>query len=340
MKKCFIAILLSTILIILFSGIAFSQSNMIDPGGIFKLTLSVGLNAESAFVLGMRQFAEELEKVSGGKVTLEIFPDSTLFSDVASVGAVRSGEIEMAAGTPGNLMDISPWFGMLDMPYNFDSYDHMVRFYESQHGKEVFDRILKEQGVRIFTYQLFGIRQTYLRDIGKIVRSPEDMKGISLRTPATPIMMAIGFGLGANPTPIDAWEAFSALLTGAIDGIENPLPFMYSVKIYESCKYVLPTNHMFNVVFPMINENVYQQMTPEFQEYFYEGVTKWMRWADDYTFKQDEEAEKGLKEHGMIFVDDIDIEVFKESCNDYVFNKSGLTEKWDMKLYEIVQSLR
>ncbi len=341
MKKILLQTIVILTIIILTSGIALSTQvfKEIDPGGTFNLVLSTATLGNSGFAVGMQKFAEEMNEVSGGKVTLEIFADGRLMTNEGDIGAVRSGEVDMTGTTPGNAMDLSPWFGMLDMPYNFVSYDHMVRFYESQYGKEVFERVLEEQGIRILSYQYYGTRHTFLRDIGREVRSPKDMKGLSIRAAATPIMMAIVKGLGAEPTPITIMEAFSALMTGTVDGMEYTLPAAVLASLFESCKYVIPTSHMVNIVFPTINEKVYQKMTPEFQKYLYEGAARWMRWADQYTLQQENNARETLEEKGMIFIDDIDLEAFKANSYDYIFKKSDLSSKWDILLFGHVQAL-
>src|SRR5205085_438706 len=65
-------------------------------------------------------------------------------------------------------------------------------------------------------------------------------------------------GMGAVATPVEVSELATALATGLVVGQENPLPNIYTLKLYEVQKYVMMTNHMQSVLAVFINEKAYQ----------------------------------------------------------------------------------
>ena len=77
----------------------------------------------------------------------------------------------------------------------------------------------------------------------KKISSLDDLKGMVIRTPNTPVLMDSFSAWGANPTPIDIGELYTALQTKVVDGQENPYQLIYTNKYYEVNKYLCITNH-------------------------------------------------------------------------------------------------
>ena len=87
-----------------------------------------------------------------------------------------------------------------------------------------------------------GFRQITMK--AKPIKSPDDLKGIKIRLPVAPYLIALFQALGASPTPINFGEVYSALQTGLVDGQENPLILIDTAKLYEVQKYCSMTNHV------------------------------------------------------------------------------------------------
>ena len=77
------------------------------------------------------------------------------------------------------------------------------------------------------------------------IKTPEDLKGLKMRTPPNPVRVNMFKMWGANPGPLSFSEVFSALQTGVFDGQENPYAQITSAKFYEVQKYLSETNHVY-----------------------------------------------------------------------------------------------
>ncbi len=171
------------------------------------------------------------------------------------------------------LAQYSPRIGVLGWAYLFRDLDHMYKVLRGPMGEELFKEFPTKIGVRVIDVWYLGTRQTTLRD--KPASTPEEFKGIKLRSPGAPTYIEAVRVLGANPTPMGFGEVYMALKTGVIDGQENPLTTIKASKFYEVCKYLVLTSHMVDSIIPQINERLWKSLKPEHQrvviEAFREG---------------------------------------------------------------------
>jgi len=121
-------------------------------------------------------------------------------------------------------------------------------------------------------------------------------------------------GMGAVATPVEVSELATALATGLVVGQENPLPNIYTLKLYEVQKYVMMTNHMQSVLAVFINEKAYQSIPAAdrkiMEDTMIEVGLKTLDWDRETSAK----FRKDLEAKGMIFVeekDGLDVNAFR-----------------------------
>jgi tripartite ATP-independent transporter DctP family solute receptor len=98
------------------------------------------------------------------------------------------------------------------------------------------------------------------------IASPQDLEGVKLRTMKVPAHVATFESLGANPTPMNFGEVYSALQQGVIDGQENPLAIITSQRFYEVQKYLSTTGHVFAVYMPVVSKPFFDSLSAEHQQ--------------------------------------------------------------------------
>jgi len=302
----------------------------------FVLKYSVAAMPTVAHAKAIEVFAEEIEKLTNGQIKVETYYGGQLFSQEGQQNAVRRGALEMTNTDFTWLTDHVPYLSMLAAPYFFKDYEHMTRVLNGDIGKEIADDVAKKTNVRMLSAWYMGTRHLNLRDIGKEVRSPSDMKGIKLRMPNSPAWLYMGKALGANPTPININELYMALKTGTVDGQDNPLPNSIIRKFYEVTKYTILTGHYVSPIISVINEDKWQELGPELQEKMYLAEERAREFCDNLIMEQDNEGYDFLKSKGMIFVE-VDKDLWKEKVLGYYLQDKEMTAKWDMDLYEKVQ---
>jgi tripartite ATP-independent transporter DctP family solute receptor len=122
------------------------------------------------------------------------------------------------------------------------------------------------------------------------VESPEDMVGLKLRTMPTPVPLAFFKMLGANPTPMNFGEVFTALQQGVVDGQENPWETILANKFYEVQKYATNTGHVYSPFGVLFSQKFWDKLPAEYQEDVREAVFA----ARDFNRTSAREAEQAI----------------------------------------------
>ena len=303
-----------------------------------KVNLIYSVNAVpgDAHYDAMMKFKEVVEAESKGNITVETYHSGSLFKQDQEVAAVKSGKADIVYLSASWLTDGSPWIGMFTAGYVFKSYNDMTKILNGEIGKEVFSRVVKEQGIRPLASYYLGTRQVNLRE-DKPVRTPEDLKGVNLRMPNSEAWVTLGKAMGANPTPLAFSELYMALQTGTVDGQENPLPTDRSAKFYEVTKSISLTNHLVDSVWPCINEAKWQSLSDHQKEIIMKGIEAGRQTCDEKNLKTEAEIIDFFKGQGLK-VYEADTKAFAESVLPAYLNNKNITGKWDMDLYNKVQA--
>jgi tripartite ATP-independent transporter DctP family solute receptor len=306
-----------------------------------KLTWSSISVPADAHTKAMWVFKTELEEMSNNRITVELYTSGAIFTQEGELAACREGSLDMAYYSANWLAEFVPYLSMLGAVYTFSGYGHMDRVLNGEIGKEIFEDVAQKVGVRPLAAFYLGTRQLNLVEKVGPVRHPDDMKGVKLRTPTSPAWIALGKALGANPTPMSFGEVYMGLKTGTIEGQDNPLPTDKNAKFYEVTKYIVLTDHVVNSVWPTINEEKWQSLTPEDQELVMKAIDKARQACAEQNLKAEEELIEFFENEGMIIIDDPDKEAFADYArNSYLTESREISEDWDMELYERIQALK
>ena len=303
-----------------------------------KVNLIYSVNAVpgDAHYDAMMKFKEVVEAESNGNITVETYHSGSLFKQDQEVAAVKSGKADIVYLSASWLTDGSPWIGMFTAGYVFKSYDDMTKILNGEIGKEVFSRVVKEQGIRPLASYYLGTRQVNLRE-DKAVRTPDDLKGVNLRMPNSEAWVTLGKAMGANPTPLAFSELYMALQTGTVDGQENPLPTDRSAKFYEVTKSISLTNHLVDSVWPCINEAKWQSLSDHQKEIIMKGIEEGRKTCDQKNLSTEAEIIDFFKGQGLK-VYEADTKAFADAVLPAYLNNKSITGKWDMDLYNKVQA--
>ena len=307
-----------------------------DAAKKVNLIFSVNAVPGDAHHDAMLEFKKVVEAESKGTITVETYDSGALFKQDQEVAAVKQGQADIVYLSASWLTDGSPWIGMFTAGYMFKSYDDMTKILNGPIGKEVFDRVVKEQGIRPLASYYLGTRQVNLRE-DKPVRTPADLKGVNLRMPNSEAWLTLGRAMGANPTPIAFSELYMALQTGTVDGQENPLPTDRSAKFYEVTKSISLTNHLVDSVWPCINEARWQSLSDEQKSIIMKGVEAGRKVCDEKNLKTEAEIIDFFKAQGLS-VYEADLKAFAGPVLDAYLNNKNITKSWDMNLYNKVQA--
>ncbi len=289
----------------------------------------------------MTVFKEEVEKLSGGSIVVNVYPSGQLFDQEGEQAAIKQGSVDMIYTSAPWLAEFVPYLSMFTAVYTFQGYDHMTKVLNGEIGKKVFQDVVDKVGIRPLGAFYLGTRELNLVEKVGPVHSPADMKGVKLRVPGSPSWIALGKALGGNPTPMAFSEVYMGLKTGAVEGQDNPLPTDKNAKFYEVTKYIVLTNHVVDSVWPTMNEKKWQSLTQQQKDWVMQGVAK----AKDFCDKKVLDTEANIlgffKDQGMIIIEDPDIDAFAAYAkNSYMTESKDISKDWDWDLYDKVQAAK
>jgi len=284
---------------------------------------------------------EKIQELSDGTMEIKLFHSGQLFTQAAGQEAVADGRLDLTTtGVAFVAAEYAPGIGFIGAAFTFSDYGHLERVMSSEIGKEVLDTITEAWGARPLGAWYMGTRQLNLRDIGREVRTPQDMHGVKLRMPDSPDWLAMGRALGAEPTPLAFGEVYTALQTGAADGQDNPLASTKNNSFYEVTKYIILTGHQVGFVLPTISVSKWESLTKQQQEWLTQAIEAGAEYSAEENLKAEEELLEFFESEGLIIIEP-DLDAFRAYAKEsYATNDRKLSEKWDMDLYERVQALR
>jgi TRAP-type transport system periplasmic protein len=210
-------------------------------------------------VSGMEKFGELVEKKSGGKLKVQVFPGGALGSDQANVSAMQGGSLEMAAMNSGIFASLVKDFAIYDFPFLFGNAKEADAVVDGPFGQSLHKK-LEEKGLVGLGYYELGFRE--LTNSKHPITKVEDIAGLKLRVIPNPINVDWVKALGANPTPLPFPELYAALEQKAVDGQENPVATIKGAKLYEVQKYMTLTNHQYNPQSIVISKKVWDSLSP------------------------------------------------------------------------------
>ena len=167
---------------------------------------------------------------------------ATMGDDSEMLTSAAAGIIQVSANSQGAMSQVVPEVGLLGLPFLFQDLPTAWKVLDGDVG-DMIDARAQNAGLKVLGFWDNGIRN--ITHTGKHVASPEDVKGMKIRTPPDPMTLAIFEALGANPAPLAWSELPTALQSGVFEGQENPLVNIHSAKLHEITPFVTMTGHKY-----------------------------------------------------------------------------------------------
>ncbi|WP_207459058.1 TRAP transporter substrate-binding protein [Azospirillum sp. SYSU D00513] len=258
--------------------------------------------------LGAQKFAELLSQKSGGKINVRLFPGGTLGGDLQTLSAAQGGTVEMTVMNAGILVSLIKEFGVLDLPFLFDSAAEADAVLDGEIGRQLLEK-LPEKGLVGLGFWDLGFRQ--LTNSRKPVTKVEDIAGLKVRVIQTPIYIDLFKELGANPVPMAFTELYTALETGSVDGQENPAATIEGSKIYEVQKHLTVTRHIYNPQLLFISKKFWDRLSADEKALFQDAAKEATAYQREVSRQKDSVAMANLKAAGLQIVEQAPEEVAK-----------------------------
>ena len=185
-------------------------------------------------------FEKRLEELSGGKIDVQVYPSSQLYTDGAVVKALRLNSVQMAAPSFSKFGKIVPQLALFDMPFIFKDIDHLHRVQDGEVGTKLKDMVTAK-GIVALDFWDNGFKQ--FSSSKQPLINPSDAEGQKFRIMSSKVLEAQIKAVGGNPQMMPFSEVYSGLQQGVIDAAENPFSNIYTKKFHEVQKYLTVSDH-------------------------------------------------------------------------------------------------
>jgi tripartite ATP-independent transporter DctP family solute receptor len=248
--------------------------------------------------LAMESFKTELPNLSGGALVADLFPGMQLGGAKENMDAVRAGTIFGTWIGVAYVSRLVPEVEAASLPFVFDNREQAMGAIDGPVGK-VIEAKLEAKGFKTLGWMELGSR--HVTNSVRPLQTVEDFQGLKIRMQPNETHLATFRAIGANPTPLDIKELYSALQQGVVDGQENPYPIIRGNRFFEVQKYLSDTGHFFDFIILIANKQKFDALSADGQK----AVMEASKQTVDKQRKMAEEAEAAafaeLKEKGMQF---------------------------------------
>ena len=271
--------------------------------------------------------AGEIEKRTGGKYHIDVFPASTLGKESDLNQGMTLGTVDMIISGLSFAARTMPRIGVGYYPYTFRDGEHLIKFSKSPLFKEMVDEYRNKTGIQITAMTYYGARHT---TSNKAFTDCAGMKGLKMRVPDVPAYLALPKSCGANPTPIAFAEVYLALQNGTVDAQENPLTTIEAKKFYEVQKYIILTGHIIDSLATQVAPHVWSKLSEQEKQIFTDVTLEAAASATADIQKREGELADEFRKKGLT-VTTVDKKSFQDAIlKNVTFESMGYSKAdWD-----------
>lgn len=265
-------------------------------GGAHKMRLNFTLPVNSIRGDDAKELKRLVEKATDGEVKVQEYPAGQLYkSDPEAITAVKSGAIEAAMVTTGDLSQSLPAFQLFELPYFFPDQTALDKVEDGPVGAKILDT-LESQNMVGLAYIDSGAAITLLAD--HAIHAPADIKGLRVRSSAGKIQLAAFKQLGASPITIPAPDVASAASRGVIDSIYTSVPTAPEYEV-SRLKFATEDDRQFFPPVLVVNQDWWQKLPEDLRTKITSVMPTFVKFARTTSEKYAKNGRDALVKQGM-----------------------------------------
>jgi len=277
-------------------------------GGQGRMVLKLGHSLDTGHPVhkAMEFMKQRLEELSGGQVSIDIYPSSVLGSETQCIEMLQNGSLAMTKTSAAAMENFIPAMSVFGLPYIFRNSDHYWRVLNGDIGKGLLAKG-ESKFLHGLCYYDAGSRNFYTKKTP--IQTPDDLEGLKIRVMNSKTAIDMVKAMGGSPTPIAWGELYSALAQGTVDGAENNPPSFSSNKHYEVCKHFTLDGHTRIPDMLMMSARVWDKLDPQVQAWVQQAAEESSVFQRELWAKESTAALAKAKEAGVT-VYEVDIAAF------------------------------
>ena len=281
--------------------------------GLFFCAASLGAYAQQPIVIkfshvvaadtpkgkAAEMFAKKASELTGGKVKVEVYANSTLYKDKEEMEALQLGAVQMLAPSLAKFGQIGvKEFEVFDLPFIFNGYDDLHKVTNGPVGKQLLSK-LEPKGIRGLAYWDNGFKSFSLNSP---IKSPADLKGKKLRIQSSKVLEEQIRSVGGLPQVMAFSEVYQALQTGVVDGTENPISNLYTQKMHEVQKHLTVTDHGYLGYAVIVNKKFWDGLPADIRKQLDDAMEQATRYANQIAKVENDSSLEAVKKSGKTTV--------------------------------------
>ena len=240
-------------------------------------------------------FKKLADERTNGRVKVQVYPNSQLYKDKEELEALQLGAVQMLAPSLAKFGPLGTReFEVFDLPYLFESDEELHKITEGPIGRGLLKK-LESKGILGLAFWDNGFKQM---SANKLLKKPEDFKGLKMRIQSSKVLDMQMRALGANPQVMAFSEVYQALQTGVVDGAENPVSNFYTQKMHEVQKYLTLSDHGYLGYAVIVNRKFWEELPADIRVSLEEAIKEATKYANDIAKKENDDALEMVKASG------------------------------------------
>jgi tripartite ATP-independent transporter DctP family solute receptor len=277
----------------------------------FELKFNHVLGPKEPYHAGFMNWAKAVEEKTKGGLKVQVFHSAQLGVEEDIIEQIRQGANVGQNTDSARLGNYVPQIAIVNGPYFVENLDEVAKLRKSPSMNKYLDELATKHGLKVLSFNwVQGYRHFFTN---KPIKTPDDLKGLRIRTPPAPIWQESIRALGATPVAMAFGDMYPGIQQKAIDGVELVYNNIPGGRFYEVLKYANETHHIMLVNFEVISSKWFNTLPPDYQKILVEECDKAGEEASKIIFKSEEDIAKQLKEKGVNIVKDVNIDAFKKA---------------------------
>lgn len=282
---------------VLLASVLAMASQLTPAQEVVELRIGSSTPKADQISVSLDKFADLVAAKSNGKVTGRVFYQS-LGTEQQLLQGAQAGSLDIGTISNGNAARFTNAYFVLDLPFLFKRYEDMLDFLNSPLGQEATAVFAKDTELKPLYVISFGSGRD-VQTRSKRLRTPDDIKGLKIRTISTPVEFAIYKAWGANPTPVDWGQTYTALQQGVVDGMQSNIGPVWAGQFDEVVKHDIRLNYTASFVQVFMSAKKFAALSEQNRKAVMDAAKEAETWTRKYSAEQVEGYLTDLKKRGM-----------------------------------------
>jgi tripartite ATP-independent transporter DctP family solute receptor len=243
-----------------------------------------------------------------------------LANDPKAIEQLQLGGIDFTVSATSSYATHLRTLNLTALPFLVDTYEQGWKFYDESKWLQKQFSLLPPKGFRVLSTFEAGFRSFTTK---APLNSPADAKGKKLRVLPNDMIRWIVESIGFSPVVLPVTEVYLAIQQGTVDGQENPIDTIYSLRFYEVARNITLTQHVYSPIPLTISEITWARFSVADKAAVTKAAVEAAQWSRNAVKNSEAAQLKDMQSKGAI-VNRPNIEPFRAAVKPVYDKAKGI----------------